>query len=380
MSSDTISSATNITNTDAFASNDEHDSWFNDIDEGSVEIISPLQLGPLVSPSQPELRLESDLNPDPSLSPDANPHAGMNHPDHMDIDMSEQGPIKSICVDETITKDPAALSSYVVLQCECSIAYFVQVLMEESVSGIKHRTDEDINGLSFEKMTHISEYLQWIYQASLNLSQRIGQETLSYQPDGPPSIVRSSYNFCTKYTQCKNFYSKHETPTCREHHYVHALLCYDVASVIEFLNYVVREQVLITQTELNNLYLSIKTICFVTRHMAKEISYINYITKNNAETFHRSNPIELHRRKFGSKPICSRAGTSYYDSGQGPTHTNSHTHGYSSTRGQRNVSYDTSTNGYRNDRADGAGGRGSGRGRARNNYPTTNRFAILSEN
>lgn len=56
-----------------------------------------------------------------------------------------------------------------------------------------------------------------------------------------------------------------------------------------------------TKEELNNLYLSIKTICYVTRHMEKEISCVDFITKNNSETFHRNNPIDINRKKHAIK-------------------------------------------------------------------------------
>jgi hypothetical protein len=175
------------------------------------------------------------------------------------------------------------------------------------------------NNLTIDKIKDIISYLEWISKSSEILANKIGQELLIYQfsrvprdhaqSEAPrdsrkPMIVRSSYNFCTKYTQCKNFYNKFDTPTCREHHYVHSFLKYDVDSVITFLNYMITNNINLIRDDFNNVYLSVKTICFVTRHMAKEMSYIDFVTKNNADAFHRNNPIDLSKKKnITRKPV-----------------------------------------------------------------------------
>jgi hypothetical protein len=55
-----------------------------------------------------------------------------------------------------------------------------------------------------------------------------------------------------------------------------------------------------TKDEYINLYSSIKTICFVTRHMDNEISIIDQLTKNNSEPLHRANPSSDKKKLPGS--------------------------------------------------------------------------------
>lgn len=260
------------------ACSDELDDWFNELDDKTIEIINKN----LIKEEEPDKENLIDIK---------------QPPNDETAEMT-----KCICVDDILKKDPSSFTSNELIQYECSIAYFIQVLMEGSINNkIKSSKIYD-NDLTFEKIQSIIEYLEWISLACETLAKKIGQELLVFEED-KPSIVRSSYNFCIKYTQCKNFYSKYETPNCKEHHYVHSLLKYDIDSVIAFLKYVIKNNIVMSKEELNNLYLSIKTICFVTRHMAKEISYIDYITKNNSETFHRNNPIEINKKKITSKKI-----------------------------------------------------------------------------
>lgn len=255
---------------------DELDNWFNDLDDKTIEIINNNLM------NEEEEDLESSEN-----------KSELN-------DETINATTKCICIDDILEKNPETFSSNELIQYECSIAYFIQVLIEGSSNKIKTNKIHDTD-LTFDKIKSIIEYLEWISISCEILAKRINQEILIYKYENKPSIIRSSYNFCTKYTQCKNFYSRHEIPNCKEHHYVHSLLKYDIDSVIVFLNYIIKNNISISKEELNNLYLSIKTICFVTRHMAKEISYIDYITKNNSELFHRNNPIELGKRKIIQK-------------------------------------------------------------------------------
>ena len=254
---------------------DDLDDWFNDMDDKTIEIINK----DLIK----EDPAENDDEPEQYITPDGNNNISAE--------------TEYIYVEDILTKDLNDLSSNEIIQYECSIAYFIQVLIEgTNINKIKTLKTYD-SDLTDDKITDIIIYLKWISNACEILTKRINQEVLVYVPDLKPSIVRSSYNFCTKYTQCKNFYSKQEAPNCKEHHYVHSLLKYDIDSVIYFLQYVTNNNIILEKDDLNNLYLSIKTICFVTRHMSKEISYIDYITKNNSENFHRNNPIDLSKKK-----------------------------------------------------------------------------------
>ena len=271
--------------------NNELDSWFNELDEKTIEIINN------------NLMKEEEESDNDILLDNKHNHVSIDKDNKNELALSDDEvtdiTVKYINVDEIIAKCPESLSSNDLIHNVCSIAYFVQVLMEGSANN-KFKSLKTFNtDLSLEKIKSIIDYLRWISTISETLAKRIGQEIMCYKNEGIPVIIRSSYNFCTKYTQCKNFYSIRETPVCREHHYVHSLLKYDVDSVIMFLEYIVKNTITMTNEELNNLYLSIKTICFVARHMGKEISYIDHVTKNNSEKFHRNNPIEIISKKKG---------------------------------------------------------------------------------
>lgn len=259
-------------NTESNSWFDENDTWCNELDEKTIEIINS------------NLMTEEDSDND-------NKDCEVSDEINSNYDNSV-----CICVDDILEKDPNLLSSNEVMQYECTIAYFVQVLTEESIDKLKSDSF-DCGELSADKIKDIIGYYKWISISSDILSRRIKQEPIFNKFEERPTIIRSSYNFCTGYTQCKKFYSKHEKPKCKEHHFVHSLLKCDVDSVIAFLNYILENNIIMSISELNNLYLSIKTICFVTRHMAKEISYIDQITNNNSEFFHRNNPVEFKRGK-----------------------------------------------------------------------------------
>ncbi|AZL89541.1 hypothetical protein QKC54_gp0275 [Megavirus baoshan] len=267
---------------------DELDDWFNDneFDENTIQIISNTNTKKNSVDDQ-ELLCNNCMhnNCDKNICED--------HEDNFDIDNISN---KYFYIEDIIKKNHINTSSNELIQQQCSVAYFIQMMIE-SVTRIKSLDTND-SKLTSEKILSIIEYLQWISKTSGILANRIGQQLFNYIPDKNPIIVRSSYNFCLAFTQCKKYYSKHEIPTCREHHYVHSLLKYDVDSIINFLNFITKNKILLSDDETNNLYLSIKTICFVTRHMAREISYIDYITKNNSEIFHRNNPIETSKKKL----------------------------------------------------------------------------------
>ena len=249
---------------------DDLDSWFDDTDNQNVEIIN----------NSIEQNEEIDAEKQFEDSTD-------DSSDHTEF----------VYIEDILNKDINKLDANDIIHYQCSVAYFIQVLIEGSnINKIKSIKTHD-SELTIDKLNDIVSYLKWISDACKILATRIGQELTNYVFVDKPSIVRSSYNFCTKYTQCKNFYSKQDVPTCKEHHYVHSLLKYDIDSVITFLEYFIKNEININKDDINNLYLSVKTICFVTRHMYKEISYIHYVTKNNSEVFHRNNPIDLFKKK-----------------------------------------------------------------------------------
>ena len=341
---------------------DEMDSWFNDLDDKMVEIIN----NNLIKEEESSDNEFSGYSAETIAEP---------------TEIQEY-----LYIEDIINKNSSELTSNEVIQYECSISYFVQVLMEGSnVHKIRSIKVHDTN-LTFDKIKDIISYLSWISTASDVLSKKIGQELIPYYPEDRPFIVRSSYNFCTRYTQCKNFYSKHEKPTCKEHHYVHSLLKYDVDSVIAFLNYVIDDQIILNNEEMDNLYLSIKTICFVTRHMAKEISYIDYITKNNSETFHRNNPIDLNkkrvtvRKSFGESDHDGQRYRQDYKRNRDNYNNNNNSYNRRSERSYRQNFNNDSAPGFRDNRVSFKRKNSTTMDR-KNSIGTTgpNRFAILSQ-
>lgn len=264
--------------------NDDLDNWFDDND-ADVDIINN------ISESSEPLEQNTDI-------------INRNNENTDSTSFNEKTTnTKIYCVEDILNENPEKYPSYELIQYEYYIASFIQTLIDGTINHkIKSSKIYD-NEFNLDKLLNISEYLQWISKACAILANRIGQELIIYQAQEYPAIVRSSYNFCTKNTQCKNFYNKDEKPNCKEHHYVHSLLKHDIDSVIHFLSHIIKNKSEMTDEYINNLFLSIKTICFVTKHMTKEINYINYVTLNNSETFHRNNPVEIKKKNFFKKNL-----------------------------------------------------------------------------
>ncbi|AVL94628.1 hypothetical protein ma242 [Moumouvirus australiensis] len=267
---------------------DELDDWFDqsEYDENTIQII------------------RSQNNYDNDININNQDHYHIDDPKNIyseneNFDLDFEPTDKQMYIEDIIKKNQNKLSSNELIQDESSVAYFIQMMIE-SVTKIKSSETNNLK-LTEEKIVSIIEYLDWISKTCEILANRINQNIIKFIPDKIPTIIRSSYNFCAAFTQCKKYYKKNEDPTCEEHHYVHALLKYDIDSVISFLKYIIKNKLLLTDDDSNNLYLSIKTICFVTRHMAREISFIEYLTKNNSEEYHRNNPIEINKRKINKK-------------------------------------------------------------------------------
>lgn len=179
------------------------------------------------------------------------------------------------------------------------IQFITPVTLSAVCPDFQMRTKKTDKLMSSERLSDIIIYLKWMSSVSELLANRIGQDLIKddiVDTNTYPQIIRSSYTFCVKSTQCKNFYNKNEFPTCKNHHYVHSLLKYDIDSIIVFLQHIANNDIDLTMDQLNNIFLSIKTICFVTKNMQKEIYYIHYITKNNSEIYHRNNPIDMHKK------------------------------------------------------------------------------------
>ncbi len=252
------------------ANNSGLDDWFNELDEESMEIINK------------NLILEEELK------------------EELVTDIDNITETEYIYVEDIINKNSIDMDSFTIIQYNCGLAHCIKSLMDyiknnfnfeyghsdkinyNTISSQSDTFKPNINYLNdtndffeMDKLNDIIIYLKWISNSSIILSNRIGQSIIQYDHSakvGIPAIIRSSYNFCTDATRCKNFYNKNEIPTCTKHHYVHSLLKYDIDSVVAFLTYIINENIQITKEYFDDLYLSIKTIYYVSKHMQKEIS------------------------------------------------------------------------------------------------------------
>ena len=94
------------------ACNSELDNWFNELDEKTIEIINN---NLMKEEDEPDNVFISDNRSDSTMS---------NDEDRADIT------IKCVDIDEILFRRTESLTSDELIHDECSIAYFVQLLME----------------------------------------------------------------------------------------------------------------------------------------------------------------------------------------------------------------------------------------------------------
>ena len=228
-------------------------------------------------------------------------------------DFDNDDDVPTVFVEEIIEKNPETMISRDIIRNQCTLAYFVQVLFEgSSTNKIKSNKQNYRKELYPEKLEDILMYLKWIGDSSEILMKRIGQTKIEFRYDpNNPKIVRSSYNFCHKSVNCKNFYEKNAEPTCDEHHYVHCLVKYDIDSLSSFIQHVISMGGVLAQEDNHNIHSSIKTICYVTMRMSKEINYLHYFTEENSEMYHRNNPICFEKKLRRLRPSGSPSANFY---------------------------------------------------------------------
>lgn len=248
-------------------------SWENDLDVNLLEIVN----------NSNEIITEDKNNDENDICPDI--------PDEI-----TNNTVQTICIDDIIETNIENIQSWQLIDYEWKVAKYVQELLEEKNNINKNEFCETL--LSQDKLRIIIDYLLWISDCCKVLAKRIGQNIHEYTTHSTPSIIRSSYNFCGNTSSCKLFYQKTDYPTCSEHHFVHSILKYDIDSVIQYLKYVLDENIVIKNDEYNNIYSSIKTICFVTNHMRVELWRIDFVTKNGSEQYHRNNPFDIKKKKL----------------------------------------------------------------------------------
>lgn len=173
-----------------------------------------------------------------------------------------------ICVDDIIVKNYMEMKTMDILNYQSNVIHYVQILFDQ-------KEGDDV-------IKTIIEYLTWIFDSSAYLAEKMGQKINPH--DGNRNrIMRSFYKFCDKMTQCEAFYGCNNH-ICENHHYVHSLVNHDLKSLIEFLSNIVE----MTEENRNECALTIKTMCFVIRHMAKEINFIDCATNGNSEFYHKN--------------------------------------------------------------------------------------------
>jgi hypothetical protein len=219
---------------------------------------------------------------------------------------------ENIYIEDILEINPETLSSCKAIKYECFLSSFIIAIINNSSNKDEKYSYKNTQSLSLNTIKDIITYLKWISRCSEVLAKRIGQTLIenNFPKDSVPHLIRSSYTFCNRYIQCKDFYNKFEEPTCHRHHYVHSLLKNNTDSIIYFLEYYLekskeqnsKDQVpeqeghlLISNDDAYNFFLSIKTLIYVTKHMEKEISCIEFMTNNNSEKFHRNNPFMARR-------------------------------------------------------------------------------------
>lgn len=251
------------------------DEWFNIPDEKMLDIIN--------------IKILKENSPDPQPT-----ELVIEEPNEV-ADDHVQNVSNFVDVDKILETEPSVNSStFDLIYYQYSISYFTQAVLNDS------KKPDSENILTADKIEAITSYMLWISKSSKILATKIGQELYT---DNITGLVRSSYNFCPNCSQCKNFYNKNEAPTCKFHHFVHSLMKYDVDSIIFFLR---ERKVEIRGEDFNNLCSSIKTVCYVTKRMFREIDIIRSIPRINYEDFHRNNPFDMPKKKkqpVNNKPM-----------------------------------------------------------------------------
>jgi hypothetical protein len=198
--------------------------------------------------------------------------------------------IKTYAIDTIFTSDINNAESNKIISWNYIVSKFTLKIIKDQ--DLKKQIDK-------KKIESIKYYLEYISKFNQILSTRISQSLLKYDFDvNNPIIARSSYKFCSAGAQCKKFYNKHKNPTCKYHHYVHSILKYDVDSVICFLDHSLSNNIILNTEILENIFTSLKTIKYVSKHMKKEMMEIIDVTCNELIFYHRNNPYNQYIKNF----------------------------------------------------------------------------------
>ena len=191
------------------------DDWFNDVDESNLDIIS-----------SKIIEEKHDIISEKITTIDTQ------------IQVTEY-----IYIEDILEKKLENTSVINIIQYECFLICGIQAIIDgdkfNKIKTIKKYSDD----IDLEKISDILNYFKWINNASDYLAKKINQELFVNDfVQTEPKIIRSSYNFCPKYTQC-NFYNKNRNHICNDHHFVHSILKYDTDSIINYLEYILKDNI-----------------------------------------------------------------------------------------------------------------------------------------
>jgi hypothetical protein len=129
-------------------------------------------------------------------------------------------------------------------------------------------------------LTDYEPYLRWIMSSSEHLAQSIKQHIARTKN---PGLMRSSYKFCNKKSDCQTHYGflfQKKTRCCMNDHYVHNKIVSDIDNLIEYLHKNDKNTInkVVVETELKK---GLETINYVINHMYQELSsFMLYLSKS----------------------------------------------------------------------------------------------------
>lgn len=133
-------------------------------------------------------------------------------------------------------------------------------------------------------------YLMWIMKSSEYLALSIHQ---SINRNKSNSLMRSSYKFCNKKSDCQSHYGflfHKKTKCCMNDHYVHHKVVSDIVNLLDYLKKNTEQyNKIIVETELKK---GLETINYVINHMYQELSsFMLYLGKSKytVKNFYRYN-------------------------------------------------------------------------------------------
>lgn len=192
---------------------------------------------------------------------------------------------------DIINKEPSKLNELDILLYQNYVSSYIYKIIDVNIENIENKnyfkyfTGEKCKYIDTKTLKTLITYLEWIKRGTVVLSAKIGQNIKTKLSDSKKT-VRSSYNFCGKYIHCNGFYGS-DNITCCNHHYTHSLLYNDIESSIQYIKKIMINKD-VDKKIIEELRLSIKTICFVIKHMQNELFQAKELYKLPISKLHKS--------------------------------------------------------------------------------------------